>query len=129
MNLTLSEAGWFLPYEAVKHLTSLPRLLEHAKRAHYTNATVRKDGRETIYEADWIKHLRWVPPSPAPGLQDTARNLMLYADECELILRDTHPGKAASLAQRIAAVQTALAFAEAHSTSGVMASDGSQQHG
>jgi hypothetical protein len=54
------EPGWFLPYEAVKHLTSLPKLLEHARRARWTNAVVRKDGVETTYEADWIKHMRWV---------------------------------------------------------------------
>jgi hypothetical protein len=73
MEPVAQKPGWFLSYDAVSHLPSLPKLIEHAKRAHYTNAIVRKDGKETVYEADWIKHLRWVdvaaspPESPAPA--------------------------------------------------------------
>lgn len=60
------EAGWFLPHEKVSHLTTLPILLAATKRARYTNAVVRKDGRETIYEADWIKFMEWMPAHPSP---------------------------------------------------------------
>lgn len=56
------DLGWFLPARSINRLqaTHLEELVEHAKRAHYTNAVVRKDGKETVYEADWIKHLRMV---------------------------------------------------------------------
>jgi hypothetical protein len=41
-------------------------------------------------------------------LREAARNLMLYADECALILKATHPAKAQSLDARVAAVAAAL---------------------
>ena len=42
-----------------------------ARRARWTNMTVRKDGVETTYEADWIKHMHPVgfdwPKSAIPA--------------------------------------------------------------
>ena len=51
--------GWFLPTDALNEpmRAGMAALVAHAKRARWTNATVRKDGIETNYEADWIKHL------------------------------------------------------------------------
>jgi hypothetical protein len=37
-------------------------LIDHAKRARWTNVVVRKDAVETTYEADWIKEL--IPYTP-----------------------------------------------------------------
>ncbi len=42
----------------------LTRLLERAKRAHYANITIRINGKDETFEADWVKHLKVkVPPA------------------------------------------------------------------
>jgi hypothetical protein len=51
-------------------------LIDHAKRARWTNVVVRKDAVETTYEADWIKEL--IPYTHPPkrkwvGLTDSQR--------------------------------------------------------
>lgn len=55
-----AESGWLLPRSAVNELqvASIERLIDHARRARWVNAVVRKDGKETTYEADWIKHFQ-----------------------------------------------------------------------
>ncbi len=35
----------------------LRRLLDRAKRAHYANVTIRLNGKDETFEADWVKHL------------------------------------------------------------------------
>ncbi len=45
-----------------KHLNAsmrrwLTRLLERARRAHYVNITIRLNGKDETFEADWVKHL------------------------------------------------------------------------
>jgi hypothetical protein len=48
-----------------KHLNAsmrrwLTRLLERARRAHYVNITIRLNGKDESFEADWVKHLKVV---------------------------------------------------------------------
>ena len=52
--------GWFLPKSALNDLqiSSIEKFLEHARRAHVIDCTIRKDAKETHYELDWIKHLK-----------------------------------------------------------------------
>ena len=51
--------GYYLPLTALNEAmqSGFETLLAHARRARWTNAVVRKDGMETTYEADWIKHM------------------------------------------------------------------------
>ncbi|BAW19184.1 hypothetical protein [Ralstonia phage RP31] len=62
------EGGWFLPRSAINDLmqASVDRLIDRAKRAHFTNVDVRINGQNEIFEADWIK--RMFPVAYAPGL-------------------------------------------------------------
>jgi hypothetical protein len=57
------DSGWFLPRSALNEaqIATLERFLPHAKRAHEIDCKIRKDGKETWYELDFIKHLT---PSP-----------------------------------------------------------------
>ena len=41
-------------------IVSLPQTIERAKRAHEIDVIIRKDGKETRLEADWINHLKIV---------------------------------------------------------------------
>ena len=67
------QRGFHLPAEALNEpqLATMERALDHARRARWTNMTVRKDGVETTYEADWIKHMQPVgfdwPKSAIPA--------------------------------------------------------------
>jgi hypothetical protein len=51
-------------------------LIDHAKRARWTNVVVRKDAVETTYEADWIKEL--IPYTP-PQRTEQERDEILQA--------------------------------------------------
>lgn len=54
-----------------------------------------------------------LPVGDVTELRRTARDLMLYADECALILKATHPAKAQSLEARNEAVRAALVGSQA----------------
>jgi hypothetical protein len=49
-------AGFYLPIRKDMR-EDVEALIDHAKRARWTNVVVRKDAVETTYEADWIKEL------------------------------------------------------------------------
>jgi hypothetical protein len=51
--------GFFLPMKCLNEpmLENLKKLILHSKKGRWTNASVRQDGVETVYEADWIKDL------------------------------------------------------------------------
>ena len=58
-------------------------LIDHAKRARWTNVVVRKDAVETTYEADWIKEL--IPYTHPPqrtwvGLTDEQKQTAIWTD-------------------------------------------------
>lgn len=36
---------------------SLKKVIVLTKQAHYTNVLIRINGRDEVFEADWIKHL------------------------------------------------------------------------
>lgn len=36
---------------------SIRRLIQRSKHAHYTNVYLRINGKDELYEADWLKHL------------------------------------------------------------------------
>jgi hypothetical protein len=57
-------------------------LIDHAKRARWTNVVVRKDAVETTYEADWIKEL--IPYTPP---QRTEQN---FCSRCGKRTKDIH---------------------------------------
>src|ERR1700744_903193 len=56
--------GWYLPWHAINDLQreSVDRLTKRAKAAHYVNLTVRINGKDEVYEADWLKHLQPIKP-------------------------------------------------------------------
>lgn len=41
---------------------SIRRLIERCKHAHYTNVYLRINGKDELFEADWLKHIREVTP-------------------------------------------------------------------
>lgn len=55
--------GYFIPMAALNEPMNrgIVDLIAAAKRARWTNAVVRKDGVETVHEADWIKHMIAIP--------------------------------------------------------------------
>jgi hypothetical protein len=55
----MMKKGFFLPMERLNEpmLEGLYELIAHAKKGRWTNASVRQDGVETEYQADWIKYL------------------------------------------------------------------------
>lgn len=63
--------GWFIDRAAFNEpmFRTFDKMLSHAKRARWVNVVVRKDGVETTYEADWIKHMRLLEPSIEVGRQ------------------------------------------------------------
>lgn len=40
---------------------SLPKTIERAKHAHYTNVVLRINGEDVTVEADWIKYMKIAP--------------------------------------------------------------------
>ena len=57
-----------------KHLNQLMRdsiqtLAKDARHANYANITMRVDGRDFVYQADWLKHIQF----PKHELQVAAR--------------------------------------------------------
>ena len=46
---------------------SVDSLIRRAKAAHYVNVLVRINGKDEIYEADWLKHLHRTAPSANEG--------------------------------------------------------------
>lgn len=63
--------GWVLRRSDVNELQadSINRLIASAKRAHYTDITLRINGANKSCEADWIKHLAAAPAAPQSGWQ------------------------------------------------------------
>lgn len=63
------EGGWFIPHSAFNEpmFRTFDKMLAHAQRARWVNVVVRKDGVETTYEADWIKHMNPLEPSQNPS--------------------------------------------------------------
>lgn len=47
----------------------------------------------------------------APDLLEALDNLARYADTCELFLKETHPGKAAALRERVSSARAVIAKA------------------
>jgi hypothetical protein len=64
-------------------------LIDHAKRARWTNVVVRKDAVETTYEADWIKELiPYTPPQRTwVGLTDEEISACDPSEECWGLLK------------------------------------------
>jgi hypothetical protein len=53
--------GWVLSLNDINELQmdTIAKTVAHAKRAHEIDIIIRKDGKETRYEGDWIKHLSY----------------------------------------------------------------------
>ena len=58
--------GYFLPIDRLNEpmREGIEKLIKEAKIARWTNASVRRDGKETLYQADWIKHLEPIYTDP-----------------------------------------------------------------
>jgi len=72
--------GYYFPLTNETMQFTIKKLIAHAKRARWTNAIVRKDGIETVYEADWIKEL--VPFATPPAEK---REPLTIEELCELL--------------------------------------------
>ena len=60
-----ASAAWHLTDAKINSLQveSIDSLIRRAKAAHYVNVLVRINGKDEIYEADWLKHLHRTAPS------------------------------------------------------------------
>ncbi len=56
---TKATHAWHLTDKHINSLQveSIDNLIRRAKAAHYVNVLVRINGKDEVYEADWLKHL------------------------------------------------------------------------
>lgn len=77
--MSAEPVAWILTDEKINDLqvTTVETLVRRAKAAHYCNVYLRINGKDELYEADWIKHMRLAkdPQSPAQAraMEDCAR--------------------------------------------------------
>ena len=98
--------GFFLPMKALNEpmLAGLKELIDHAKRGRWTNATVRQDGVETEYQADWIKSLVEYAAPVQPVKQEPVACLRSVLGE----LRNQNDSDATASSERKAGYHAAL---------------------
>jgi hypothetical protein len=60
--------AYSVPREALNPLQELSAeaLIDRSKHAHYCNVHLRINGKDEIYEADWLKHMTVAHPQPVP---------------------------------------------------------------
>jgi hypothetical protein len=73
---------WRLTDESINSLQveDIDKLIFRCRHAHYVNVMVRINGKDEVYEADWLKHMR-------RGEHPTETRLALL-EECAALLWD-----------------------------------------
>lgn len=66
---------WILTDEKINYLqvTTVSTLVERARHAHFCNVYLRINGKDEVFEADWLKHLKPILPQPQyrePTIED-----------------------------------------------------------